>query len=170
MTPAFNYCHGNRASVLWHPLYYHGNRTAASWHLFYYHGNRAAPSWHLLLQGYSWSTKNESILKTSYFVSCKVALWVFHCVLTVWYTAFCQFPWLRLSGSSGECPASSARTGTALCNGNMNACVDGVCTGSVCLANDLQDCQCTGNTEQLCHVCCLMNEQCISSFTLQARV
>ena len=64
------------------------------------------------------------------------------------------------SGSSGVCPDSTTRRGT--CNNGRSSCVDGLCSGSVCLADGLDDCQCTGN--QACHVCCMVNGACQSTF------
>ena len=64
------------------------------------------------------------------------------------------------SGSSGVCPDSTTHQGT--CNNGRSSCVNGSCSGSVCLANGLDDCQCTGN--QACHVCCMVNGACRSTF------
>ena len=72
------------------------------------------------------------------------------------------------SGSSGVCPTSQPRQGP--CNGGRSSCVDGLCSGSVCLNNNLQDCQCTGSQAQLCHVCCMVDGVCQSTFNLGDRV
>ena len=72
------------------------------------------------------------------------------------------------SGASGVCPASVSRQGP--CNNGRSSCVDGLCSGSVCLNNNLEDCQCTGNQAQLCHVCCIVNGVCQSTFSLSNMV
>ena len=44
-----------------------------------------------------------------------------------------------------------------LCNQDRNTCVRGECTGSVCLRIGSTECQCTEDEDQLCHVCCSMD-------------
>ena len=64
---------------------------------------------------------------------------------------------------------------TTLCNGGSNTCQSGDCTGSVCtiLADSngkVSECQCTGNKDELCDVCCTNNAgECVSSFKLAVR-
>ena len=72
------------------------------------------------------------------------------------------------SGASGVCPASQPRQGP--CNNGRSSCVDGLCSGSVCLNNNLEDCQCTGNPAQLCHVCCMVDGVCQSTFNLVVKL
>lgn len=81
------------------------------------------------------------------------------------------------SGTSGTCPDPKPRNQTddnhsVLCNNNTNICIDGVCTGTICVMRNITDCQCTtdeGNSESaLCHVCCRQETSgtCQSSFDL----
>lgn len=75
------------------------------------------------------------------------------------------------SGSSGSCQSPDPRPnppggGRLLCNNNNSICLDGVCSGSLCQAFGLQDCQCTENEDQLCDLCCLNGEECASTFIL----
>ena len=71
------------------------------------------------------------------------------------------------SGEDSKCPPPLPREGRALCNDGNNICVDGVCAGSICVRENLTDCQCTGDVNNLCHVCCVdVNGTCKSSFNI----
>ncbi len=74
-----------------------------------------------------------------------------------------------ISGTDATCAAPMARDGTmAVCNGGNNFCIDGVCAGSVCVRNQLDDCQCTEIETQRCHVCCVYNGVCTSTFDIMS--
>ena len=77
------------------------------------------------------------------------------------------------TGDSGSCPDPLPRpdpmSGRLLCNNNNSFCVDGVCSGSMCQMLGRQDCQCTENVDQLCDLCCLNGEECVSTFILAVR-
>ena len=64
---------------------------------------------------------------------------------------------------TADCPAAVAVN--ASCNAGLSFCLAGECTGSVCLSQNLMECQCT-NERELCHVCCSYNGECQSIFTL----
>ena len=64
---------------------------------------------------------------------------------------------------TAECPAAVAVN--ASCNAGLSFCQAGECTGSVCLSQNLMECQCTTEREQ-CHVCCSYNGECQSIFML----
>ena len=68
-------------------------------------------------------------------------------------------------GLTADCPAPNANEGAVLCNNDMNFCVDGVCSGSLCLAAGYTDCQCTEVAQQ-CHLCCMKDGECMSSQVL----
>ncbi len=71
------------------------------------------------------------------------------------------------SGDSGICRAPEIKNGTNnLCNEGRNVCVQGVCTSSVCVSNNLTDCQCTAVRSEQCHVCCVFNGVCTSTFNI----
>lgn len=76
------------------------------------------------------------------------------------------------NGTSVHCPKAEPKTTTnssLSCNNGSNYCVDGECTGSVCVILQLPDCECT-NEELLCHVCCqLPNGTCVSTINLAQR-
>lgn len=75
------------------------------------------------------------------------------------------------NGSSPECPRPISKTPTngssnVACNGGSNYCVNGECTGSICIPLLLPDCECIGD-DVSCHVCCrLPNGTCASTITL----
>ena len=83
---------------------------------------------------------------------------------------------VNCTGKSAMCNVTSADykpDRTTLCNSGSNTCLNGDCTGSVCTVlavsnSDVSECQCTGNDQELCDVCCTDTEgECISSFKLQ---
>ena len=73
-----------------------------------------------------------------------------------------------VTGTSAVCPNTDTRADGTLCNGDYNTCLDGVCTGSICLLINSMECQCTGSVDQLCDVCCIENSttRCVSTFAL----
>ena len=68
------------------------------------------------------------------------------------------------------CPDPVKSSDGTLCNLDRNTCLNGECVGSVCLRINETECQCTGNSGQLCHVCCNDNStgtlRCVSTFEL----
>ena len=69
------------------------------------------------------------------------------------------------SGDTGTCGAPEPKPDNLVCNNGMNLCRNGICDGSVCLVMGLQDCECTAVAQQ-CHVCCIRDGVCDSSFSL----
>lgn len=73
------------------------------------------------------------------------------------------------NGTSAHCPKAEPKTATnssLACNNGSNYCVDGECTGSVCVLLQLPDCECT-DEELSCHVCCQIPDgTCISTINL----
>lgn len=62
--------------------------------------------------------------------------------------------------------------GSVLCNSGNNVCVNGICSGSVCIRMNYTDCQCSRDDNpdsNLCHICCTQKDGsggCLSSFDL----
>ena len=52
-----------------------------------------------------------------------------------------------------------------VCNGGSNYCVEGDCTGSICVPLLLADCECE-QSEYQCHVCCRVGDTCFSTVYL----
>ena len=75
------------------------------------------------------------------------------------------------NGTSAICPpglpkdADSNSTFLA-CNDNSNYCIDGECTGSICIPLEMDDCECT-EPELQCHVCCKNAEDDICMSTIK---
>ena len=72
---------------------------------------------------------------------------------------------ITVSGDSSSCGMPMPKEDSLKCNNGMNLCRRGVCSGSLCLVMNLADCECTEETEQ-CHVCCIKDGVCSSSFNL----
>lgn len=54
---------------------------------------------------------------------------------------------------------------------NSNKCkVTFFIIGSVCKTQGWQECLCNSSTSELCHVCCVLNGTCISTFTLSVSI
>lgn len=53
---------------------------------------------------------------------------------------------------------------------NLNKYEVFIIIGSVCKTKGWQECLCSGNTAELCHVCCVVNGTCISTFTLSVSI
>ena len=69
---------------------------------------------------------------------------------------------------SAQCPrpiAKESSNGSLPCNSGSNYCVNGECTGSICIPLQLPDCECFSN-EEACHICCSVEGACTSTFTL----
>ncbi|ESO85097.1 hypothetical protein LOTGIDRAFT_235956 [Lottia gigantea] len=70
---------------------------------------------------------------------------------------------------NAECPEPQSLPNKTVCDGSR-VCMNGECTGSICLAYDYEPCQCSPTEgvnwkdEVLCAVCCIVNEKCTSSF------
>ncbi|XP_068599865.1 disintegrin and metalloproteinase domain-containing protein 10 [Brachionichthys hirsutus] len=59
------------------------------------------------------------------------------------------------SGLSPFCPEPSSKENLTVCNQGTRVCLNGVCTGSVCLKHLLQPCDCPGDSmKEKCHMCC----------------
>lgn len=75
------------------------------------------------------------------------------------------------NGSVGFCPDSIPRvpendTTFIECNDGDNVCIDGECTGTICISLGLQDCECTDVSLQ-CHLCCILpNGTCASTVNI----
>ena len=80
------------------------------------------------------------------------------------------FPLTLNTGTSDLCPNPVTSTDGTLCNDDSNTCLNGDCIGSVCFRINETECQCTGNPDELCHVCCTDNstgtERCVSTYRL----
>ncbi|XP_046331813.2 disintegrin and metalloproteinase domain-containing protein 10-like [Haliotis rufescens] len=74
-------------------------------------------------------------------------------------------------GTSANCPTSTWVANKTPCGENQ-VCVNGTCSGSVCLAFDYPPCQCTSTTagnwkdERLCQICCEDGGQCKPSYEI----
>ncbi|XP_067653921.1 disintegrin and metalloproteinase domain-containing protein 10-like [Haliotis asinina] len=74
-------------------------------------------------------------------------------------------------GTTANCPPSTWVANKTPCGDNQ-VCVNGTCSGSVCLAFDYTPCQCSPTTagnwkdELLCQICCEDGGQCKPSFEL----
>lgn len=64
-----------------------------------------------------------------------------------------------------ECPPPSLELDGVPCNNGSNVCENGACTGSPCVLfeNKPEPCYCQ-TEEELCHVCCLFDGECTSTF------
>ena len=75
-----------------------------------------------------------------------------------------------VTGTSAVCPNADTSSDRTLCNDDRNTCLDGACTGSICLLINSTECQCTEPPDQLCDVCCIENVEnttrCVSTFAL----
>ena len=78
-----------------------------------------------------------------------------------------------VTGTSAVCPNPDTNADKTLCNSDRNTCLDGVCSGSICLLKNFTECQCTepsSPSNRLCDICCNVtvgnNSRCESTFTL----
>ena len=75
------------------------------------------------------------------------------------------------NGTTAECPNATPKEteegeDALSCNGGSNYCVDGECTGSICVPLLLDDCECE-ETDYQCHICCrLGNGTCASTMLI----
>ncbi|XP_055514673.1 disintegrin and metalloproteinase domain-containing protein 10 [Leucoraja erinacea] len=59
------------------------------------------------------------------------------------------------NGVSPACPDSSPKENHTLCHQGLLLCVNGQCSGSLCIQHGLQQCSCgTQSTEEECYLCC----------------
>ncbi|XP_062512100.1 disintegrin and metalloproteinase domain-containing protein 10-like [Corticium candelabrum] len=73
------------------------------------------------------------------------------------------------SGVSATCPDSpdtSSRNGH-FCKNERRVCVDGECTGSICLIGGYEPCECLEATH-FCDVCCEVAGTCVTSFSIES--
>ncbi|XP_060767458.1 disintegrin and metalloproteinase domain-containing protein 10 isoform X2 [Neoarius graeffei] len=67
------------------------------------------------------------------------------------------------SGNTAQCPASVPKANLTACHGDTQVCINGACTGSICVRYGLEMCTCgteDGKDEtELCHVCCMKKNQ-----------
>lgn len=75
----------------------------------------------------------------------------------------------QMCNGSVQCPTPVAKVNTngssISCNNGANYCVNGQCTGSICVPLRLPDCECFSDGEA-CHICCSVEGTCMSTFTL----
>ena len=69
------------------------------------------------------------------------------------------------------CPDPIPNDEGTLCNKDRNTCLDGVCTGSVCLRINTTECEYSEDEDKLCTVSCTVytaggRERCVSTFDL----
>ena len=75
------------------------------------------------------------------------------------------------NGTTAFCPSAEPKLpeegeNARSCNEGSNYCVDGECTGSICVPLQLQYCECEEDGYQ-CHICCrLGNGKCVSTILL----
>lgn len=59
------------------------------------------------------------------------------------------------SGLSSLCPEPNAKENLTVCSQGTRVCLNGVCTGSVCVKHHLEQCDCPGDSmKEKCHMCC----------------
>ncbi|XP_055077278.1 disintegrin and metalloproteinase domain-containing protein 10 [Periophthalmus magnuspinnatus] len=59
------------------------------------------------------------------------------------------------SGLSAHCPEPSPKENLTICSQGTRVCLNGVCTESVCIRHQLQQCDCPGDSmKEKCHMCC----------------
>ena len=77
---------------------------------------------------------------------------------------------VRCDGASDVCPvtAESHKPDTTFCSSKTRTCVQGRCTGSICvqLGKNATECQCVDSDLTLCDICCELDGECMSTFTL----
>ena len=77
---------------------------------------------------------------------------------------------VRCDGASDACPvtAESHKPDTTFCSSKTRTCVNGRCTGSICvqLGQNATECQCVDRDLTLCDICCKLDGECMSTFTL----
>ncbi|MCL4156096.1 UNVERIFIED_CONTAM: hypothetical protein GTU68_035674, partial [Idotea baltica] len=64
----------------------------------------------------------------------------------------------RCSGYNASCPKAKARRDLTFCNEDTKVCINGECSGSICLAHGMQECFLTSdvvqNKKKLCEIAC----------------
>ncbi|XP_026014065.1 disintegrin and metalloproteinase domain-containing protein 10 [Astatotilapia calliptera] len=64
------------------------------------------------------------------------------------------------SGLSPLCPKPAAKENLTVCSQGTRVCLNGVCTGSVCVKHHLEKCDCPGDSmREKCHMCCQKPDQ-----------
>nr|XP_006819415.1 PREDICTED: disintegrin and metalloproteinase domain-containing protein 10-like [Saccoglossus kowalevskii] len=66
------------------------------------------------------------------------------------------------TGIDADCPVHSFRPNGTTCN-DHGRCFDGECTLTACYDLGLEDCLCVDDYTTFCHLCCLVNDTCVSS-------
>ncbi|XP_076011839.1 disintegrin and metalloproteinase domain-containing protein 10 [Genypterus blacodes] len=66
----------------------------------------------------------------------------------------------RCNGATAQCPTSEPKANLTTCHKDTQVCIEGLCTGSICVKFGLEVCTCAsedGKDEaaELCHVCCM---------------
>uniref|UniRef100_A0A672GHP2 Disintegrin and metalloproteinase domain-containing protein 10 n=1 Tax=Salarias fasciatus TaxID=181472 RepID=A0A672GHP2_SALFA len=66
----------------------------------------------------------------------------------------------RCNGATAQCPSSEPKENLTLCHEDTQVCLNGVCSGSICVKYGLEVCTCASQEGQdeaaeLCHVCCM---------------
>ncbi|XP_070536788.1 disintegrin and metalloproteinase domain-containing protein 10-like [Ptychodera flava] len=74
--------------------------------------------------------------------------------------AYCQ--------DDGTCANAVFKPDGTTCSDNM-ICYEGECSHSICEFHGFERCQCSFET-QLCHLCCMVDENCISSYDIDTMV
>ena len=73
-------------------------------------------------------------------------------------------------GTSDVCPVTtdSHKPNATFCSSNTRTCVKGRCAGSICvhLGENATECQCVDSDEHLCDICCKVDGECKSTFSL----
>ncbi|XP_032416432.1 disintegrin and metalloproteinase domain-containing protein 10 isoform X1 [Xiphophorus hellerii] len=67
-------------------------------------------------------------------------------------TGFCN-------GRTAVCPTSEPKENKTTCHEETQVCINGICSGSICMKYDLEVCTCASKDDkneaaELCHVCC----------------
>ncbi|XP_070536574.1 disintegrin and metalloproteinase domain-containing protein 10-like isoform X2 [Ptychodera flava] len=70
------------------------------------------------------------------------------------------------NGFSASCPGQVFHPDGAVCSNGKSRCFDGECTLSPCFDIGLEDCQCGYDDNSLCHLCCKVNNSCVSAESL----
>ncbi|XP_077993922.1 disintegrin and metalloproteinase domain-containing protein 10-like [Glandiceps talaboti] len=70
------------------------------------------------------------------------------------------------NGIDGSCPVESLHPNGSVCDDNYGRCFNGECTLTPCYDLGLDDCQCHYNLSIFCHLCCQVNDSCVSAESL----